>query len=116
MLFHTADGIHLGRFHNENLSSQYKFQWQYLFGHSQIAMVSSVDNIQRCVSAIGSAFINKVPSALSCHVSVLLSICSLLCDPNPDDPLVPEIARIYKTDRDRYVLFIIPVGIQLFDG
>lgn len=30
--------------------------------------------------------------------SVLLSICSLLCDPNPDDPLVPEIARIYKTD------------------
>uniref|UniRef100_A0A3Q4BZZ6 E2 ubiquitin-conjugating enzyme n=1 Tax=Mola mola TaxID=94237 RepID=A0A3Q4BZZ6_MOLML len=29
---------------------------------------------------------------------VLLSICSLLCDPNPDDPLVPEIARIYKTD------------------
>ncbi|KAF3838915.1 hypothetical protein F7725_010683 [Dissostichus mawsoni] len=28
---------------------------------------------------------------------VLLSICSLLCDPNPD-PLVPEIARIYKTD------------------
>ncbi|KRY67351.1 Ubiquitin-conjugating enzyme E2 2, partial [Trichinella pseudospiralis] len=33
---------------------------------------------------------------------VLLSICSLLCDPNPDDPLVPEIARIYKTDRERY--------------
>ncbi|NXU03076.1 UB2D3 enzyme, partial [Buphagus erythrorhynchus] len=34
--------------------------------------------------------------------TVLLSICSLLCDPNPDDPLVPEIARIYKTDRDKY--------------
>lgn len=33
---------------------------------------------------------------------VLLSICSLLCDPNPDDPLVPEIARFYKTDRDKY--------------
>ena len=30
---------------------------------------------------------------------VLLSICSLLCDPNPDDPLVPDIARLYKTDR-----------------
>jgi len=30
---------------------------------------------------------------------VLLSICSLLCDPNPDDPLVPEIAHIYKTNR-----------------
>lgn len=33
---------------------------------------------------------------------VLLSICSLLTDPNPDDPLVPEIAHIYKTDRTRY--------------
>jgi ubiquitin-conjugating enzyme E2 D/E len=29
---------------------------------------------------------------------VLLSICSLLNDANPDDPLVPEIARQYKSD------------------
>eukprot|EP00057_Strongylocentrotus_purpuratus_P023094 XP_011677568.1 PREDICTED: ubiquitin-conjugating enzyme E2 D2 [Strongylocentrotus purpuratus] len=33
---------------------------------------------------------------------VLLSICSLLTDPNPDDPLVPDIARVYKTDRTKY--------------
>jgi ubiquitin-conjugating enzyme E2 D/E len=33
---------------------------------------------------------------------VLLSICSLLTDPNPDDPLVPEIAHMYKTDRHKY--------------
>ncbi|XP_062940458.1 ubiquitin-conjugating enzyme E2 D2-like [Cynocephalus volans] len=33
---------------------------------------------------------------------VLLSVCSLLCDPNPDDPLVPEIAMIYKYDRQKY--------------
>lgn len=33
---------------------------------------------------------------------VLLSICSLLTDPNPDDPLVPEIARIYKTNKPKY--------------
>ena len=33
---------------------------------------------------------------------VLLSICSLLTDPNPDDPLVPEIAHIYKNQRTRY--------------
>ena len=32
----------------------------------------------------------------------LLSICSLLSDPNPDDPLVPEIANIFKRDRKRY--------------
>ena len=33
---------------------------------------------------------------------VLLSICSLLTDANPDDPLVPEIAQIYKTDKAKY--------------
>ncbi|KAB2083709.1 hypothetical protein ES319_A05G287000v1 [Gossypium barbadense] len=33
---------------------------------------------------------------------VLLSICSLLADPNPDDPLEPEIAHTYKTDRAKY--------------
>uniref|UniRef100_A0A803LWE6 UBC core domain-containing protein n=1 Tax=Chenopodium quinoa TaxID=63459 RepID=A0A803LWE6_CHEQI len=33
---------------------------------------------------------------------VLLSICSLLTDPNPDDPLVPEIAHMYKTDKVKY--------------
>jgi len=34
---------------------------------------------------------------------VLLSICSLLCDPNPDDPLVPDIARLYKQDKEKYM-------------
>lgn len=33
---------------------------------------------------------------------VLLSICSLLTDANPDDPLVPEIAHVYKSDRPKY--------------
>jgi len=33
---------------------------------------------------------------------VLLSICSLLTDPNPDDPLVPEIAKLYKTNRKEH--------------
>jgi ubiquitin-conjugating enzyme E2 D/E len=33
------------------------------------------------------------------QMQVLLSICSLLTDPNPDDPLVPETAHVYRTDR-----------------
>lgn len=40
--------------------------------------------------------------ALLTLATVLLSICSMLTDPNPDDPLVPEIAHVYKTDRSRY--------------
>ena len=33
---------------------------------------------------------------------VLLSICSLLTDPNPDDPLVPEIAQILRSDLTKH--------------
>jgi ubiquitin-conjugating enzyme E2 D/E len=33
---------------------------------------------------------------------VLLSICSLLCDPNPNDPLVPDIAQLYKSNKKEY--------------
>jgi len=34
--------------------------------------------------------------------TVLLSICSLLTDPNVDDPVAPDIAYLYKTDRAKY--------------
>jgi ubiquitin-conjugating enzyme E2 D/E len=33
---------------------------------------------------------------------ILLSISSLLTDPNPKDPLVPDIARLYETNRNEY--------------
>jgi len=33
---------------------------------------------------------------------VLLSICSLLSDPNPNDPLVIEIANEYKENREKF--------------
>lgn len=33
---------------------------------------------------------------------ILLSVCSLLADPNPNDPLVPEIARIYHENKEKY--------------
>ena len=34
---------------------------------------------------------------------VLLSIISLLADPNPKDPLVPEIARLMQQEHPQYV-------------
>lgn len=33
---------------------------------------------------------------------ILISICSLLDDPNPDDPLVPDIAKQYVDNRAAY--------------
>lgn len=48
-----------------------------------------------------SSCVSPLP-VIMCLVQVLLSISSLLTDANPDDPLVPEIAHIYKSDRPRY--------------
>lgn len=33
---------------------------------------------------------------------VLLSICALMCEPNPDDPLSPDAASLYVNDRETY--------------
>ena len=33
---------------------------------------------------------------------ILLSICSLMDDPNPNDPLVPEIANLYKKNIEKH--------------
>lgn len=33
---------------------------------------------------------------------VLLSISSLLNEPNPEDPLVASIAQVYKNDREKF--------------
>lgn len=33
---------------------------------------------------------------------VLLSICSLLDEPNPDDPLVPDIAQLFKSNKAEF--------------
>ncbi|RIA97390.1 ubiquitin-conjugating enzyme/RWD-like protein [Glomus cerebriforme] len=34
---------------------------------------------------------------------ILLSIFSLLVEPDSNDPLRPEVAHVYKTDRTRYI-------------
>ena len=44
---------------------------------------------------------DKWSPALSFH-KILLSLQSLLTDPNPDSPLNGDAARLYKTDRKAY--------------
>ncbi|CAB5374905.1 unnamed protein product [Rhizophagus irregularis] len=58
-------------------------------------------NIQKSKSAIVAnlLYINFNQTFI---IQVLLSICQLLTYPNQGDPLVPEIASMYKNDRNRY--------------
>ena len=72
-----------------------------MLGHTERAVESRVDGLQgqqgnavrECYSGCRRLDTHLSAQGL-CSLQVLLSICSLLTDPNPDDPLVPEIAHM----------------------
>lgn len=46
--------------------------------------------------------LNQMWSPALTIAKLLLSISSLLTDPNPDDPLEIDIAELYKSNKDKY--------------
>jgi hypothetical protein len=85
-----------GQLHHPHLPPEHQLQRKHLPRYSARSVEPCLDYLEGYAKAV------YLLNIILTETPVLLSICSMLTDPNPDDPLVPEIAHVYKSDRARY--------------
>ena len=105
-LFHwraTIIGPEKTPFHGGIFMADIHFPQEYPFRPPKVRFITKIyhPNINESGSICVDILDDNWSPALTTP-KILLSLCSLFTDPNPDDPLVPEIAKQYKENYKKY--------------
>jgi len=105
-LFHwraTIIGPEKTPYHGGIFKADIHFPQEYPFRPPKVRFITKIYHPN--INASGSICVDILDDNWSPALTtpkILLSLCSLFTDPNPDDPLVPEIAKQYKESYEKY--------------
>lgn len=99
----TIIGPEKSPYHGGIFNLQIEFPSDYPFKHPRVTFTTKIYHCN--INSMGGICLDILKDNWSPALTiskVLLSICSLLDDANPNDPLMPEIANLLQKDKPRH--------------
>ena len=101
----TISGPEGSPYHNGLFNLIIEFPHDYPFKQPKVIFKTKIYHCN--INSSGGICLDILKNAWSPALTIskiLLSICSLMDDQNPNDPLMPDIADIYLKDKNQFII------------